>query len=284
MSNHNKNFQSRFVGAARAWVLLSAVAIAIAGCGGDGGYNGYGGGGGNGGPVTISGTIQTSAKAPVSGWAVGFDVAQTSNYETTTNAAGQYTITIPANAITGSDTLSVADPTGNVWYNGSISANMPSVQQNITLPAYDTIAGTITQSTGSPAANYEVRFVTADTAVNTGLYWSAFTNAGGAYTLNLPVTIVNESSTIPVVTGYDDIYINSYPSQNTLDGWFAGLVQFSTAGGVSYTLSETLPASPIFTDAATGQPYFKVKTQATHGVAIEPASRSLPQATVSRLR
>jgi len=285
-----KYFVRRSVGVTSASLMLFAVVASISGCGGggdNGGSNGGSGFGGNGSSsVIVSGTIQPPTNMPASGWAVGFDVAQTSQYETTTGSSGQYSITIPISAVTGHDTLAVADTTGNVWCYASLSVSNSNVTQNITLPAYDTITGSIDQSTGGAAVNYEFRFVTADTSVTTGLYWSAFTDNSGNFTLDIPVTIMYGSGSIPVVTGSDNIYINSYPSQNTLDDWYASSIALSTTGGTSYTLSPdpiTLPASPISTQAATAHAHLKFKTHSTHGIAIEKPNRALPQAEFIRV-
>lgn len=227
--------------------------------------------------------IRTAAGNPASGSAVGFDVAQTSSYETTTNSAGQFSLQIPSGAVTGNDKISVADSAGNVWYDGAVNVDASAITVNITLSPFDTVSGVITQASIAPAANYEVRFVTADTSVNTGLYWSAATAKDGSYTLNIPVSIVEGAINLPVITGVDNLYINSY-SSSTMDVWDAVSAPLASAGGSSYALSETLPASPLFTVSADAQPYFKTRANAAHPVAIEKPNSSLRRANLIKSR
>ncbi|MDR3710247.1 MAG: hypothetical protein P4L33_18275 [Capsulimonadaceae bacterium] len=275
MSTIQNNFWSRIHGDKVIAVLSAVAVIFVAGCGG-GGDNGNSGGSGAS-YVTVAGTIVTSSGSPVSNWSVGFDVAQTSRYETATNSAGQYSISLPTSVLTNHDKLSVADPSGNVWYDASLSVNQDYVTVNVSLPPFDTVIGTVLQNNGSAAQNYEVRFVTADTSVNTGLYWSAYTNDNGNYTLYIPVTLDEGSTTIPVITGYDNVYINSYPSQSTMDVWDALSAELDPSGASSYTLNETLPLDPIFSETANARPYFTRSSKSAHGVAIESANRSLPR-------
>ena len=122
-----------------------ALTIALAGCGG-------GGGGGNSsgptlGPLVLAGSVQrTPAGAPLSGYTVTFDqnAAQNSKLTATTDANGTFSLSVPRAAVTGTDTLTVTDPSGLLVDTVTVPAN------TTILATYD--AGTLNVSPPTPPA------------------------------------------------------------------------------------------------------------------------------------
>ena len=93
---------------ALALALVVMVLWAITGCSGGGG-----------GPVapapvvcTILGGLQDSSGTPLSGYTIIFD--KSSQLLVLSNAQGQFSLSVPASAVTGTDTLVIKDTTGAI--------------------------------------------------------------------------------------------------------------------------------------------------------------------------
>ena len=81
------------------------LALAAGGCGsGDGG-------GGTAAPLQITGTVKnTTSGAVLSGYTVSFDASKTET--AATSATGAFTLTVPRADVSGTDTLTLTDPSG----------------------------------------------------------------------------------------------------------------------------------------------------------------------------
>lgn len=93
--------------------LLILLGSLLAGCGGGGGGGGGGQNSNSGGNIQIEGNVVQSGTSttPLIGWKVEFDDRYAA---TTTSPDGAFTLSVPSSAITGSDTLTVYDPGGNL--------------------------------------------------------------------------------------------------------------------------------------------------------------------------
>ncbi|MDR3710958.1 MAG: hypothetical protein P4L33_21870 [Capsulimonadaceae bacterium] len=195
--------------------------------------------------ITISGTVTGIPGSPA-GWNVQFDYGQYgSTYQSAITSSGTYSLTIPVSAETASNNITIADPNGAVWFWAvPITAGAYSVSENITLPAYNTISGTITLHDGAPAVNYAVQIQSANKQLR-AFWWPSYTNAAGQFTLYVPISIVNGSVVNQVVTGNDWVYVNSYPNATTMDEWTYNAAPMNAHGGHFYTYNPILPGSPI---------------------------------------
>jgi hypothetical protein len=90
--------------------LLVLPLFVLAGCSGGGG--GGGSSPGTGSSVTITGKVQGTSGNPLEGFVVVYDHVPA--LKGTSDSKGAIKIVIPVSGITGSDTLSVFDPSGNL--------------------------------------------------------------------------------------------------------------------------------------------------------------------------
>ncbi len=131
--------KNTLAGRATLGTLLAALAVALAGCGGGGG-----GGGGSSSPsgpstVTVSGLVMDGNNNPAPGFQVVYDQGTVNDanatLSATTNAQGQYSITVPVNDILGpgKDTITVYDPQGGTAGQATVTVS-PSSGSTTTAP------------------------------------------------------------------------------------------------------------------------------------------------------
>jgi len=162
------------------------AAVAIAGCGG-------GGGGGDSTPpppatYTITGQLYNHG-APAAGVPVTFDgLAATA---TTTNATGNYTITLPKTAVTGSDHVTFVLSSGATPVNAGVT-EVSGVPQNV--GRIYVINGTLLYNS-SPQSGLAVSF-------NNNASASTTTDGNGKFAVLVPQALV---------TGTDKLYIVLVP-------------------------------------------------------------------------
>jgi hypothetical protein len=114
---------------------FTALAVSLTGCGAGSSNNGganNGGGGGSNAPVDFTGTVLTSTGVPAVGDTVRYGSSASGTFTATTDAQGQFTISVPPSSLIGSPVLVVLDSSGNVVGIQSISTQTGI---SITLPS-----------------------------------------------------------------------------------------------------------------------------------------------------